>query len=436
VTALELIREKRDGGAHSVEAIDFLVRGATNGSIPDYQLAAWLMAVRLKGMTDEETKSLTLAMAASGRRLDLSSIPGKKVDKHSTGGVGDKATLVVAPLVASAGIPVAKLSGRALGHSGGTLDKLESIPGFKVDLPVDAFVEQVRRIGIAVAGQTADMVPADKVFYALRDTTATVDSVPLIASSVMSKKLAAGADAILLDVKVGRGAFVAGLEEAEALARALVAIGSGAGRETVAYITDMDQPLGRAVGNALEVAEAIATLRGEGPPDLELLSLRLAGEMLRLAGAPGQDLRRKLQDGSALRKFAQLISAQSGDPAVVDDPARLPAAAVRRSVSAPQTGLVTAIDPLEIALAAKSLGAGRDRKDAPIDLSVGIVLEKKVGEPVQTGEALAIVHAATAAAAEKVAARVAAAFSMGQQAAPRPLLLRRVTASGIERLDT
>ena len=435
MTALELIREKRDGGAHSAEGIAFMVRGATDGSIPDYQLAAWLMAVRLKGMTDDETKSLTQAMAASGRRLDLSSIPGKKVDKHSTGGVGDKATLVVAPLVASAGIPIAKLSGRALGHSGGTLDKLESIPGFKVDLPVEAFIEQVRDIGIAIAGQTGDMVPADKVFYALRDTTATVDSVPLIASSVMSKKLAAGADAILLDVKVGRGAFVAKLAEAEALALALVGIGTGAGRETVAYITDMDQPLGRAVGNALEVGEAIATLRGEGPADLELLSLRFAGEMLRLAGAPPQDLKRRLHDGSALRKFAELIAAQSGNPAVVDDPALLPAAPVQQAVSAPGSGQVTAIDPLEIALAAKSLGAGRDRKEASIDLSVGIVLQKKIGDSIQAGEALAIIHAASAEAAGKVAARVTAAFTIGRRADPRALLLRRVTASGIERLS-
>lgn len=435
MTALELIREKRDGGAHSAEGIAFMVRGATDGSIPDYQLAAWLMAVRLKGMTDDETKSLTQAMAASGRRLDLSSIPGKKVDKHSTGGVGDKATLVVAPLVASAGIPIAKLSGRALGHSGGTLDKLESIPGFKVDLPVEAFIEQVRDIGIAIAGQTGDMVPADKVFYALRDTTATVDSVPLIASSVMSKKLAAGADAILLDVKVGRGAFVAKLAEAEALALALVGIGTGAGRETVAYITDMDQPLGRAVGNALEVGEAIATLRGEGPADLELLSLRFAGEMLRLAGAPPQDLKRRLHDGSALRKFAELIAAQSGNPAVVDDPALLPAAPVQQAVSAPRSGQVTAIDPLEIAMAAKSLGAGRDRKEASIDLSVGIVLQKKIGDSIQAGEALAIIHAASAEAAGKVAARVTAAFTIGRRADPRALLLRRVTASGIERLS-
>jgi pyrimidine-nucleoside phosphorylase len=436
LTAIDVIRDKRDGRVLSDEAIRFLVRGASDGSIPDYQLAAWLMAVRLRGMTDQETRTLTLAMAASGRQLDLSSIPGRKVDKHSTGGVGDKATLVVAPLVASAGIPVAKLSGRALGHSGGTLDKLESIPGFNVDLGIAQFIDQVRRIGIGIAGQTSDMVPADKVFYALRDATATIDSVPLIASSVMSKKLAAGADAIVLDVKCGRGAFVATLDEAEALARALVAIGANAGRETVAYITDMEQPLGRAVGNALEVREAIETLSGRGPSDLEALSLRLGNEMLRMAGAPPMDLRRLLSDGTALRKFAQLIEAQAGDASVVHDPDRLPAAPVQRPVPAGESGQVAGIDALEIGLAAKSLGAGRDRKDAEIDLSVGIVLQKKVGDAVQQGEPLATVHARTEQAALQVASRVAAAFRVTASARRRPLLLRRVTASGTERLDT
>lgn len=436
MTALDIIRDKRDGQAHSRQAIEFLVRGATDGSIPDYQLAAWLMAVRLKGMTDAEVRTLTLAMAASGRQLDLSSIPGKKVDKHSTGGVGDKATLVVAPLVAAAGIPVAKLSGRALGHSGGTLDKLESIPGFRVDLPVDEFIDQVRRIGIAIAGQTADIVPADKALYALRDATATVDSVPLIASSVMSKKLAAGADAILLDVKCGRGAFVPTVEDAEALARALVAIGTGAGRETVAYVTDMEQPLGRAVGNALEVREAIATLAGHGPGDLEALCLRLGAEMLRLAGSPPIDLRQKLADGSALRKFAQLIAAQSGDARVADDPSRLPTAPLQQPVLAVRAGRVAAIDALEIALAGKTLGAGRDHKDSPIDLAVGVVLGKKVGDAVESGEPLATVHARTGDDFAEVAERVAGAFSIARDARPRPLLLRRVTASASERLDT
>jgi pyrimidine-nucleoside phosphorylase len=432
---IDVIRDKRDGRVLSDGAIEFVVRGATDGSIPDYQLAAWLMAVRLNGMTDAETKTLTLAMAASGRQLDLSSIPGRKVDKHSTGGVGDKATLVVAPLVAAAGIPVAKLSGRALGHSGGTLDKLESIPGFNVDLSIDDFIDQVRRIGIAIAGQTSDMVPADKVFYALRDATATVDSVPLIASSVMSKKLAAGADALVLDVKCGRGAFVATLEEAEALAWALVAIGTNAGRETVAYVTDMEQPLGRAVGNALEVREAIETLAGRGPSDLEALSLRLGSEMLRMASAPPMDLRRLLADGTALRKFAQLVEAQSGDARVVDDLSRLPTTPVQQQVSAAESGQVAAIDALEIALAAKSLGAGRDRKDAAIDLAVGIVLQKKVGDAVQRGEPVATVHARTDQAAQQVATRVAGALRITAWARPRPLLLRRISASGIERLD-
>src|SRR5437870_1995017 len=435
MTALELIREKRDGQALSDEAIRFLVAGASDGSIPDYQLAAWLMAVRLRGMTDAETKTLTLAMAASGRELDLSSIPGRKVDKHSTGGVGDKATLVVAPLVAAAGVPVAKLSGRALGHSGGTLDKLEAIPGFQVDLSTDRFVEQVRRVGIAIAGQTADMVPADRVFYALRDATATVDSVPLIASSVMSKKLAAGADAILLDVKAGRGAFVATVAEAQALAQALVTLGTNAGRETVAYVTDMEQPLGRAVGNALEVREAIDTLAGRGPAELEALSLRLAEEMVRLAGHSPVDLRLQLTNGSALRKFAELIAAQDGDARVVDDPARLPTAPIQQPVTASTAGVVLSADALEIALAAKALGAGRDRKDATIDLAVGIVLQKKIGDRVAAGEALAIIHARSAAEAEKVAKRVAAAFTVAGHAQPRPLMLRRVTGSGIERLD-
>ena len=436
MTALDLIREKRDGQAHSDAGIQFLVRGATDGSIPDYQLAAWLMAVRLRGMTEVETTALTLAMAASGHQLDLSSIPGRKVDKHSTGGVGDKATLVVAPLVAAAGVPVAKLSGRALGHSGGTLDKLESIAGFQVDLSIDRFTDQVRRIGIAIAGQTSDMVPADRALYALRDATATVDSVPLIASSVMSKKLAAGADAILLDVKCGRGAFIATIPEAEALAQALVRIGTNAGRETVAYVTDMEQPLGRAVGNALEVNEAIETLAGRGPTDLEMLSLRLGAEMLRLAGHPPVDLRRLLTDGSALRKFAELIAAQDGDPRVTEDTSRLPAAPVQQPVTARAAGYIARADALEIALAGKALGAGRDTKSAPIDLAVGVVLEKKIGDPVEAGEVLAVIHARTADAARKVTERIAAAYTIASQAQPIALLLRRVTKSGVERLDT
>jgi pyrimidine-nucleoside phosphorylase len=437
---VDLIREKRDGLPHSEEAIRFLVGGAAAGRIPDYQVAAWLMAVRIQGMTETETRWLTTAMADSGRRLDLRQIPGKKVDKHSTGGVGDKATMVVAPLVAAAGAAVAKLSGRALGHSGGTLDKLEAIPGFKVDLPVDRFIEQVRRIGIAIAGQTSDMVPADRVFYALRDTTATVDSVPLIASSVMSKKLAAGADAIVLDVKCGRGAFVPGVEEGEELARALVDIGEAAGRQTVAYVTNMEQPLGRAVGNALEVAEAIETLDGRGPRDLTMLSLRLGAEMLCLGGiCPDLEsaearLQRAIDDGTGLDKLAQMVEAQGGDPKICRDTGLLPRASHREQVRASATGTVTRIDALEIGLCAKALGAGRDRKEEPIDLSVGVVLNHKVGDRVRAGEPLATIHAASPESAGTVATRVAAAFRLGERAGSAPLLLRRVSASGVESL--
>ena len=441
MTALEIIRRKRDGEAHTPEEIAFLIEGAAHGAVPDYQLSAWLMAVRLRGMSDDETHALTLAMAASGRMLDLSSIPGRKVDKHSTGGVGDKATLVVAPMVAACGVPVAKLSGRALGHSGGTLDKLEAIPGLRVDLSIEAFVSQVREVGIAIAGQTADMVPADRVLYALRDGTATVDSVPLIASSVMSKKLAAGADAIVLDVKSGRGAFVETVEEAERLALALVTIGSGAGRETVAYVTDMEQPLGRAVGNALEVREAIDTLAGCGPAELEGLSLRLGAEMLRCAGVPGDlavheaSLLEAIHSGRALAAFRRLIEAQSGDPRVCDDPDRLPTAPVRHVVPARRGGVVTAVDALAVGLASKSLGAGRDRKDDPIDYAVGIVVQKKVGDAVEPDEPLAVIHARDAGRAAAASARVEAAFTLGERVPPRPMLLRRISQAGIERLD-
>jgi pyrimidine-nucleoside phosphorylase len=432
---VELIRAKRDGRALTDDEIRWLIASYTDGAIADEQMSALLMAVYFRGLGPEELRTWTAAMVSSGERLDLGAVPAPTVDKHSTGGVGDKATLVVAPLVAAAGVPVAKISGRALGHSGGTLDKLEAIPGFQVDLPVDRFIDQVRAIGIAIAGQTDDMVPADKALYALRDATATVDSVPLIASSVMSKKLAAGADAILLDVKAGRGAFIATVPEAEALARVLVTLGTQADRETVAYITDMEQPLGRAVGNALEIKEAIETLAGRGPGELEALCLRLGVEMLRLAGVPQVDLRRYLVDGRALAKFAELIAAQGGDPRVTENPGLLPTAPVQRPVLAATSGYVARADALEIALAGKALGAGRDRKDAPIDLAVGVVLHHKVGDRVTAGEPLATIHARTAADVANITGRVAAAFTVSGSATPRALLLRRVDASGVQRLD-
>ncbi len=427
----ELIARKRDGERLTAEEIRWIVQGATDHSIPDYQLAAWLMAVRLRGMDTAETHHLTQAMVLSGDTLDLRAIPGRKVDKHSTGGVGDKTTLVVAPLVAAAGVPVAKLSGRALGHTGGTLDKLESIPGLTVALSREVLIAQVRRIGLAVAGQSARLVPADQVLYALRDTTATVDAVPLIASSVMSKKLAAGADAILLDVKAGRGAFMASLEQATELAEVLVAIGRRAGRETVALVTEMEQPLGRAIGNSLEVIEAIETLHSQGPEDLVELCLALGAEML-LLGGRAQDLgqaeailRSVLADGRGWRKFQEMVAAQGGDPRVVEDPGRMPAAPHHLQVAAPSDGFVESIDALAIGLAAKALGAGRDVKDAPIDRRVGVVLTRKRGDPVGRGEPLAILHAATPTAAA-VVETVQRAFRIGGRPASTQLIHARV----------
>jgi pyrimidine-nucleoside phosphorylase len=430
----DLSAPTRDGQRFTAEEITWIVQGATDHSIPDYQLSAWLMAVRLRGMDREETQVLTLAMAHSGEMLDLSAIPGRKVDKHSTGGVGDKTTLVVAPLVAAAGAPVAKLSGRALGHSGGTLDKLESIPGLSVELTREAFVAQVQRIGLAVAGQSPSLVPADRVLYALRDTTATVDSIPLIASSIMSKKLAAGADRIVLDVKAGRGAFLPGLAEARELAETLVAIGQGAGRETVALLTAMEQPLGRAIGNGLEVIEAIETLHNQGPDDLVELSMALGSEMLILAER-AQDarqaqalLRQALTSGAGREKFAAMVAAQGGDPRVVEDPGLMPRAPVRVEVKAGADGFIAAIDALAIALAAKALGAGRETKESRIDARVGIVLTRKRGDPVGAGEPLAILHAASTTAAQDVAPAVADAFRIGNRPHPEPLVHARIAA--------
>ncbi len=427
--AVEIIAKKRDGLPLTPEEIAFFVQGYARGDIPDYQAAAWLMAVYLRGMTEEEIIALTMAMVHSGEVIDLSALGAPVVDKHSTGGVGDKTTLVVAPLVAAVGLPVAKMSGRGLGFSGGTLDKLESIPGMRVSLSLEEFLETVRRTGIVVASQTAHLVPADGKLYALRDVTATVESIPLIASSVMSKKIAGGASAIVLDVKVGRGAFMADLASARELARLMMRIGQGVGRRVVAVLSDMNQPLGLAVGNALEVAEAIETLRGGGPHDLREHCLAVASEMAVLGGAANdvpearQALEQALASGAALERFRAWIAGQGGDPRVADDPTLLPQAPYRLVVPAPREGYLAALDAQEIGLTAVMLGAGRARKEDAIDPRVGIALMHKMGEDIPRGEPLAVIHAADEASAQMAAQRVLAACQWAEAPVQAPPLI-------------
>ncbi|GIV77238.1 MAG: thymidine phosphorylase [Litorilinea sp.] len=436
MNAVDIIVKKRDGEELTAEEIQFFVDGFVRGEIPDYQVAAWAMAVYFQGMTEAETTALTLAMAASGDQLDLhTSLPPGTVivDKHSSGGVGDKTTLAVAPIVAACGLPVAKMSGRGLSYTGGTIDKLESFHGWTPDLDEERFRRQLQEIGLVIAGQTANLAPADKILYALRDVTGTVPSLPLIASSIMSKKLAAGADAIVLDVKCGRGAFMETVEDASRLAELMVAIGTRAGRRMTALITQMDQPLGRAVGNALEVKEAIATLQGQGPADFAALVEQVAVEMLRLArptAAPADlqaQVRQTVESGAALAKFRAFVAAQGGDPAQVDEPDRLPQAPVVQPVPASASGYVQAIDPRAIGLTVVDLGGGRHRKGDPIDHRVGVVLQVKVGDSVEAGQPLALVHAADAEAASQAVQRVLAAFEVGQEAvAPLPLIHGRI----------
>lgn len=395
----DIIEKKRDGYSLTKKEIDFFVQGYTEGLIPDYQASALCMAIYFQGMTEEERVYLTMAMAHSGDVIDLSRIEGVKVDKHSTGGVGDTTTLVLAPLVASVGVPFAKMSGRGLGHTGGTIDKLESIPGFSVEVDQDEFVRLVNEIKLAVVGQSGNLTPADKKLYSLRDVTATISSIPLIASSIMSKKLAAGADAIVLDVKTGSGAFMKTKEEAVKLARAMVSIGKGAGRETIAVISDMNQPLGRAIGNALEVKEAIDTLQGKGPEDLTELSLVLGSHMVVLAGKAStpeegkKKLQENIENGKALEVFRKFVQAQGGDPRVTEDQSLLPEAKYQLPYMAKKSGYIAEITADEIGTSAMLLGAGRTTKESAIDLSVGIVLHKKVGEFVQKGERILTIHA-------------------------------------------
>lgn len=395
---VDVLEKKRDGLELTKEEIDFVIEGYTNDDVPDYQMAAFLMAIYFQDMTTEERVNLTKAMVESGDQVDLSQIDGVKVDKHSTGGVGDTTTLILAPLVAAVGVPVPKMSGRGLGHTGGTVDKLEAIEGFQVELDSKTFIKLANKNKVAVVGQSGNLTPADKKIYGLRDVTATVNAIPLIASSIMSKKIASGTDAIVLDVKTGSGAFMKTLEDSKELAHAMVQIGNGAGRETIGVISDMNQPLGFAVGNALEVKEAIETLRGEGPEDLHELCLELGSRMVYLGKKAKsiEEAREKLeeaiQSGQAIDTFKTLIEAQGGDASIVDEPDKLPTASYTFEVEAKEDGFISEIIANEIGIAASILGAGRLTKESEIDLAVGLVLNKKIGDQVKKGDSLVTIH--------------------------------------------
>ncbi|RUL89799.1 thymidine phosphorylase [Tautonia sociabilis] len=418
--AVDLIRRKREGGRLEPPEIRWLVQGLLSGEVPDYQWTALLMAVLWRGMDAEETEALTASMMRSGEVVDLSMIPGRKIDKHSTGGVGDKTSLILAPIAAACGVPVPMVSGRGLGHTGGTLDKLESIPGFRIDLDLAGYRRVLADCGVVLIGQTSEIAPADKRLYALRDATATVESIPLITASILSKKLAEGIDGLVLDVKTGDGAFMERLDDARALAESMCRIGRGLGKEIVALITRMDQPLGRAVGNAVEVAECVRVLRGEGPDDLRDLSIALASEMLVLGGvaASREEARelcfRSISNGLALDRFRRVIEAQGGDPRVVDDLTLLPVPTLLRDVPSPRKGVVTAARARPIGRAAMLLGAGRARAEDGIDHAVGVLLHKKVGDRVAEGEPLCTVLAnAEGPALDRALAEIASAFEVG-----------------------
>lgn len=418
--AVDIIIKKRDGGELSAEEIRTFIEGFTSGEIPDYQASAFAMAVMLKGMTARETADLTLAMAHSGQILDLSDVVDIAVDKHSSGGVGDKTSLAVLPIAAACGLPVGKMSGRGLGFSGGTLDKLESIPGYRVDLSTEEFKKQLKEKGLVLTGQSLDLAPADGKLYALRDVTGTVPSTPLIASSIMCKKIAAGAQAILLDVKLGNGAFMETLEEARQLAGLMVDIGKHAGRETVALLSDMNQPLGHAVGNSLEVIEALETLHGGGPADFREHCLHVSAHLLVLGKRAGSleegrgRAEKALADGSAFGKFRMLVEAQGGDPAYVDDPSRFPKAAIIETVKAPRGGFLAGIHARTIGEASVRLGAGRERKGDPVDHAVGLVIHHKVGDRIEAGDALYTIHANDAALAAEARELVTNAHSISE----------------------
>ncbi len=437
----DLIMKKRNGGALSKEEIHFLIQGYVTGTIPDYQMAAFLMAVYFQGMTEEETAAMTLEVAHSGDMVDLSAIEGIKADKHSTGGVGDKTTLIAAPIVAACGVKVAKMSGRGLGHTGGTVDKLESIPGFQTALDQKTFFEIVNRTGMSLIGQSGNLTPADKMMYALRDVTATVDSIPLIAVSIMSKKLAAGSDCIVLDVKTGSGAFMKTVEDSIALAQEMVSIGENAGRKMAALITGMDIPLGNTIGNSLEIKEAVETLQGKGPQDLTFVSVELAANMLYLAGKGDLDSCRDqanqvITDGSALNCLIAMTEAQGGDSSVLKNPKLFHQAAFSHEVIAPKSGYITHMDTEGCGIASCMLGAGRETKDSSIDYAAGIVLCRKTGDYVEKGQTLAVFYAEDekrfAAAQEKYENSITIAE---EKPGTKPFIYARVTKDGVVRYE-
>ena len=429
----DIIHKKREGGELTREELRFFVQGFTRGEIPDYQASALLMAIFFRGMTRRETGDLTLEMAGSGDRVDLSALPGVKVDKHSTGGVGDKTSLIIGPIAAACGVTIAKMSGRGLGHTGGTVDKLESIPGLRTDIPRQEFFDIVKRTGLSIIGQSGNLCPADKKLYALRDVTATVESLPLIASSIMSKKIAAGADAILLDVKVGSGAFMKTLEDSRALAREMVRIGSQVGRQTVALITDMDMPLGRKIGNALEVQEAVEVLSGKGDHRLRSLCLELSANMVYLGrqaetmeGARAKAVE-AVRSGGALEKLRRMVEAQGGDPSYITNPEKFTISPACVEIAAPQGGYITRLDAEGCGLAAVELGAGRETKESPIDFGAGIVLMKNKGDRVEKGQPIARLYAQSEALCRRGEERFFQALEVGPQAPQTgPMILDRV----------
>lgn len=435
----DLIMKKRDGEILTKEEIDFMITEYVAGNIPDYQMSAFLMAVYFNGMTEEETVALTLAIAHSGDMVDLSAIDGITVDKHSTGGVGDKTTLIIAPMVAACGVKVAKMSGRGLGHTGGTVDKLESIPGFQISLDRETFFDVVNKTGLSVIGQSGNLAPGDKKLYALRDVTATVDSIPLIASSIMSKKLAAGSDAILLDVKTGSGAFMKTLEDSITLAEEMVKIGENAGRKTAALITDMDIPLGRNIGNSLEVIEAVETLRGHGPEDLTEVCLQLAGNMLYLAekGTIEECIamaKQTIEDGTALERLAAMVEAQGGDVSVIWNPELFEKALYSYEIIAETDGYIAAMDTESCGIASSMLGAGRETKESTIDYTAGIILHRKVGDFVMKGDVLATMYASKEELFETAAKRYVDALTFSpEKPAKTVLVYARITKDGVER---